>query len=169
MNKAKRIKIEKIEEEDEANSSMNQSFKSDEKKNDSKKNGDEDREIDRHTSRSNAKEPIQLQVKELPIKVDGNTFLEEVQTLKKRSKSISNSESPIQTNFSSKKELAEKEIPEEDTGLSDKFSKSQPIQKISLQSRKGNPLNSYKVNSVSLLNMLQNKTISLIKNVSLKE
>lgn len=163
MYRTKRAKIEKIEEEDEMSSSMMQSCQSTEKRDEVKK-----KSILGASILNNSK-PIDTEVvdsHETNPKMDRETFKStDIQPLNYG-----------QTDTGSELSKSDgEEIPQKMTRcpISIDVTKSLHLQKaveVKLPQKKNgftrkleNPSN-YKVNSISLLNMLQNKTLNLIKN-----
>lgn len=163
ITKVKRHKIEKIEEEDEANSSM-QSDQSDAKKDNYNKDPNYESHNE-HNENYGEGRHIKNLVRPIKLRTEDSIPNEEVQTHKKRSKSNTNLDLLLIDEYPSKNDFSNKNTERKELITSDKQLKSQSYQKISLSTRKVNPLNTYKVNSVSLLNMLQNKTHSLLKHV----
>lgn len=191
MCRIRKNKIEKIDEEDEGNSSMMQSYKSDDRKDDGRKRSEFDlpsaskegkeetskdaksierydrRTVDSATKVKNGLEVTQAQ--ENPAKRDLNPKIEPTDDhpdLKKRSKSNTN----LNVEGSEGSALGGvKDALRLENG--DSLPVDRSLEVTSNQKRSGGsarkvePSVSYKTNSVSLLNMLQNKTLSLIKNV----
>lgn len=186
MCRIRKNKIEKIEEEDEGNSSMMQSYKSDDRREDGKRRSET--EFPSATKEPNSMERYDRQTGDSATKVkNGMDGLAPPDTQTKREffpkSDVPEAKKSIRKRSKSNATLAS-EVPESlgNTGPSlasvasrpengelpviDRSAEFKAAQKRSGGSaRKVEPSNSYKVNSVSLLNMLQNKTLSLIKNV----
>jgi hypothetical protein len=187
MCRIRKNKIEKIDEEDEGNSSMMQSYKSDDKREDGKRRSEAEvlsatkeaksiERYDRKTVDSATKikngvdgpaPPESTTKREFFPKNDDADGRPEV---KKRSKSNTNlAPEPSDSSGTAQptKGFLASRLENGELPAIDKSGEFRAAHKRSGGSaRKVEPSSSYKVNSVSLLNMLQNKTLSLIKNVS---
>lgn len=165
MWKHKRNKIEKIDEEDEANSSMMQSEDSESKKQEELTPTNLERMNSQDSSNVNDKKYNEATQRILVNKHD-HPYDDLNEQLRTRSKS--NSMAQQVTPDTQKLNKLIKAHPQTEPSEPLFMDKSQEIKKERKQTssnKKVDNTNSYKVNSVSLLNMLQNKTTSLIKNV----
>lgn len=199
MCKLRRNKIDRIEEEDEGNSSLMQSYKSEERRDELRRKSELEQAAAKEksaekvsekrfgdaqqTSAANGRtisQPPNIRRNEDARPQELLAQIEDVDRNlhKRRSKSNSNivvqsiedsaisSASKIKTNAQNS-EMAD--LPAADQGTSERAIGKTSSSGRRLPGRKSELASSYKVNSVSLLNMLQNKTLSLIKNVSLKD
>lgn len=197
MCRLRRNKIDRIEEEDEGNSSLMQSYKSEDKRDELRRKSEleqtaakeksaekvsEKKVTDtQQTSSANGRtisQPPNIRRNEDQRQQELSAQVDDIQKSihKRRSKSNSNIvQSTIEESAINSASKIKTDTPNFDNfepAVADQVSSERGNGKTSisgrrLQGRKSEAASTYKVNSVSLLNMLQNKTLSLIKNVRL--
>lgn len=183
MCRIRKNKIEKIEEEDEGNSSMMQSYKSDDRREHDRKKSETDptssvkegKSFERYDRRAGDSAAKSRNGGEAVVAGDSagkreartaSETLDSRPEVRKRSKSNANLAADNQDSLGAAPTKDNSRTETGDASLGDKSGDTRLTAK-----RPGNTSwkleasSAYKANSVSLLNMLQNKTLSLIRNV----